>query len=90
MMFSRPVPKSTTLRTRPRRDVVEDLAADLDLEALLAFGTVSETRIVSPMPRPTSCSNAMRVLITPSGGMPAFGDAEVQRHVGALGGEAAG
>ena len=29
------------------------------------------TRIVSPTPRLMSCSNAIRVLITPSGGMPA-------------------
>ena len=32
---------------------------------------MSETRIVSPMPRLMSCSKAMRVLMMPSGGMPA-------------------
>ena len=38
---------------------------------LSSNGTVSETRSVSPMPRARSCSKAMRVLITPSGGKPA-------------------
>ena len=38
---------------------------------LRALGTVSETRIVSPMPRLMSCSKAMRVLMMPSGGRPA-------------------
>ena len=36
-----------------------------------------------------SCSKAMRVLMMPSGGMPGFGHAQVQRHVGPLLGEAA-
>ena len=38
---------------------------------LSSKGTVSETRRVSPIPRGMSCSKAMRVLMTPSGGMPA-------------------
>ncbi len=36
-----------------------------------ALGTVSETRTVSPIPRLTSCSKAIRVFTIPSGGMPA-------------------
>ena len=38
---------------------------------LSALGTVSDTRTVSPMPRLTSCSKAIRVLMIPSGGIPA-------------------
>ena len=38
---------------------------------LSALGTVSDTRTVSPMPRLISCSKAIRVLMMPSGGMPA-------------------
>ena len=38
---------------------------------LSGLETVSETRTVSPMPREISCSKAIRVLMIPSGGMPA-------------------
>ena len=38
---------------------------------LRGLGRVRHTRIVSPIPRESSCSKAMRVLMMPSGGMPA-------------------
>jgi len=38
---------------------------------LRSKGRVSETRMVSPMPRVMSCSKAPRVLTMPSGGIPA-------------------
>ena len=50
---------------------IERKVANSILIKVNQIGTVSETRIVSPMPRLISCSNAIRVLITPSGGMPA-------------------
>ena len=38
---------------------------------LRGFGTVRETRRVSPIPRERSCSKATRVFRIPSGGRPA-------------------
>ena len=64
-------------RRRPGRqesaggNVGEDLPARRDLLVLPRRGTVSETRIVSPMPSGASCSRARRVLMIPSGGIPA-------------------
>ena len=48
---------------------------------LRAFGTVSDTRIVSPMPRLMSCSKAIRVLMIAVGRQPGLGHAQVQRHI---------
>ena len=53
------------------------------------MGTVSETRIVSPMPCESSGSKAARVLRIPSGGIPASVTPRCKGTSGRIGGEAA-
>ncbi len=50
---------------------------------LRSFGSVSETRMVSPMPRASSFSKASRRLDDAFRRQAGLGDAEVERHVGA-------
>ena len=71
MMFKPLRPKSTKERTRPLA-----MSSRIERPASISsyfrsFETVNDTRIVSPIPLLISCSKAMRVLITPPGGMPA-------------------
>ena len=89
MMLSVSRPKSTTLRTRPAAMSARICRPAAISSRLRALGTVSETRIVSPMPRLMSCSKAMRVLMIAVGRQAGLGHAQVQRHVGPLLGEAA-
>ena len=71
MMFSPSSNFGGTERKRPAAMSERISRATSISMPLSSNGTVKETRTVSPMPCETSCSNATRVLITPSGGMPA-------------------
>ena len=71
MMLSPWSSQSGTERKRPPAMSSSIWRAASTSSPLRSKGSVSETRTVSPMPCPTSCSKAMRVRITPSGGIPA-------------------
>ena len=71
MMFSPLCSKRGTERKRPVAMSSRIWRPTVISSPLRSKGSVSETRIVSPMPRVMSCSKAMRVLMMPSGGMPA-------------------
>ena len=60
-----------TERKRPEAMSFRIWRPTVTSSCLRGFGSVRLTRSVSPMPRESSCSKATRVLITPSGGMPA-------------------
>ena len=71
MMFRASGLNRTTLLVRP-----SDRSFKICFPATISsdfreFGTVSDTRIVSPTPWLINCSNAIRVLMIPSGGSPA-------------------
>ena len=71
MMLSPSSKRGGTERKRPASMSARISRAVEISSPLSSNGTVSETRTVSPMPCETSCSKATRVLITPSGGIPA-------------------
>ena len=69
MMFS---PESSgTERKRPAATSARMRRPTRTSSCLRSLGSVSETRSVSPMPRASSFSKAIRVLISPIGGSPA-------------------
>ena len=71
MMLSLSSSKTGTERKRPAATSARIWRPTVTSSCLRGLGRVRLTRKVSPMPRERSCSKAMRVLITPSGGMPA-------------------
>ena len=71
MMFSPVGSDLGTERKRPEYMSLRICRPTLTSSPLSSNGKVRETRMVSPMPALMSCSKAMRVLITPAGGIPA-------------------
>ena len=63
--------KTGTERKRPPAMSARIWSPTVTSSCLRGLGRVRLTRIVSPIPRETSCSKATRVLMTPSGGIPA-------------------
>ena len=71
MMFSPSSRPGGTERKRPAAMSARIARPTRTSWPLSSKGTVSETRTVSPMPSAISCSKATRVLMMPSGGIPA-------------------
>ncbi len=71
MMLSLSSSKTGTERKRPAATSARICSPTVISSCLRGLGRVRLTRRVSPMPRERSCSKATRVLMTPSGGMPA-------------------
>ena len=71
MMFSLSSSKTGTERKRPAAMSARICRATVTSSCLRGLGRVRLTLTVSPMPRERSCSKATRVLMIPSGGMPA-------------------